>query len=128
MSDILEALVTERDELLREKEENGEVIAECRRQIANAKARVLSENRYSDPKWFAAVNAKLSFAGHKDQRLGRRLGQLRVLIGQQQAELNIIGRTEGDPASLVIEAIRLLKAAVAGLQKPQEEEAADAID
>jgi hypothetical protein len=65
------------DQLLLEKTENLEKMAAIRGQIAAAKAEVMDGGEYSDPKWFAAANTALRYAGKRDQEIAAELARLK---------------------------------------------------
>jgi hypothetical protein len=110
----LAALIEERDRLLVAKDDNNQVLANCKAQIDAAKAKVMAGDEYSDPKWFAAVNNRARYAGREDQRIAHRLSELRQQIGLARGRMHQ-GRTsrEGDDAAaLLLQALDLIKQAI----------------
>jgi hypothetical protein len=114
----LAELRAERAQLLLEKQANNEILASCRAQIEAAKARRWADNVFDDPKWFAAVNSRARFAGHRDQAIARRLTELRGLIGaasQREHKAKTgewVQNCETDPAELLLSAIKLIGQAI----------------
>jgi cell division septum initiation protein DivIVA len=74
----LDELHDARERLLEEKQDNLIEVDDIKRQIAYAKARVISHGEYSDPHWFASAQAALKFKTRRDQEI--------------QAELSVISR------------------------------------
>lgn len=54
----------------------ADMIAEMKSQIDSAKAKVIADNEYSDPKWFASVKTALRFTQATHQSVQMRLGFL----------------------------------------------------
>ena len=88
-------LLAQRDQLLLEKEQNNEVLASCRAQIATAKARQIERHEYANAEWWRAVHSRASHAGQDDQRIARRLSELKQLI----RAANIREARDGVPTS-----------------------------
>lgn len=63
----------------------ADMLAEMKSQIGDAKAKVIADDQYSDPKWFASVHAALRFAQATHQSVQMRLG---VLNRERKAQRN----------------------------------------
>jgi hypothetical protein len=63
------ALLAEREDLLRKKQENHEVLISCREQVTNAKTAAFKGEGYADKQWFNAVTNKLRHVRKRDPDL-----------------------------------------------------------
>lgn len=117
MAESIEELIAEREKLLTDKHTNAEILSSCRAQIDAAKATAHVDNQYSDPKWFAKVTSRARYAGMEDQRIQKRLAELKELIKEanRQRYNNVLD--SNDAIMLLTQALRLIQQAVDGMRQ-----------
>lgn len=71
-----EELLSRRDILLIDKDENNRKIADCRAQIDRAKAEFKNTGIHADNDWYASVKAAARYAGQRDQEIAGELSSL----------------------------------------------------